>query len=217
MEVNSAEKKVSLNQQINDIISNDQGRTYVTAIATIALVTLMIIFAIIPSYTSIQEKMALNEEKKVYLAALDQKQSNIFSLVEQRDILDPQVKLMNIYFKDQLNTELMVSNISKLSEERKCRFNNLSFNKVAKSKNVMEINPSVYALGFTVSVNCKISEIQAFFDSINNFPIPLYITNVSYSNKKDANSSGSILYYDRFNFAVTGEMFYWNTTPPTIN
>jgi hypothetical protein len=177
----------------------------------------MIIFAIIPSYTSIQEKMALNEEKKVYLDALDQKQSNIFSLVEQRDTFDPQIKLMNIYFKDQLNTELMVANFSKISEERKCKFNSLSFNKVIKSKNVLEINSNVYAVGFTLSVNCKITELPAFFKSINNFPIPLYLTNITYSNKKDANSSSSILYYDRFNFAITGEMFFWNTTPTVIN
>jgi hypothetical protein len=217
MEVNSLDKKVSLNQQINDIISNDQGRTYVTLIATIILVTLMIIFAIIPSYTSIQEKMVLNEEKKVYLTALDLKQTSIFSLVEQKEALDPQIKLMNIYFKNQLNTELLVSNISKIADERKCKYNSLNFNKVIRSKNILEVNSNVYALGFTLSINCKITELPAFFDSINNFPIPLYITNITYSNKKDANTSTSSIYYDRFNFSITGEMFYWNTTPTIIN
>jgi hypothetical protein len=210
------EQSKSLNDRINEILSTTQGKTYTTVIATVVVVMLMAIFAIVPAYVSITDQIALNEDKTKYLADLSLKQSTINDLVLMSDKYENELKLLDIYFKDKINSEFLVASFSKIAEDHRCRTTSVSFGDPFKTKAIKELSINVNAVPFNLVISCNIKEMEGLFAQINDFPVPLNITGIIYTNKKEAGSvANSAVFYDRFNMTITGEYYYW--VPPSTS
>lgn len=212
MEVSSPNKKLSLNERINQIWSTTQGKTYTTAIATIVVVVLMAMFAIVPAYTSITDQLALNEQKTKYLADLSTKQQALNKLIMQRDEYSVPITLLGIYLREKMNNELLIASFSKIADDNKCKLSSVSFSEADISKNITNVNVNVRAVPFSVTISCKVGDIKTVYAEMMNFPVPLNITNLSYSNKKEVGGGGtSNLFYDRFVVTINGEYYFWQS------
>jgi len=64
MQIKNNNKDITVNERVSRIWSTEQGKTYTTVIATIVVVVLMVVFAVVPSYMSITNQLALNDQKQ---------------------------------------------------------------------------------------------------------------------------------------------------------
>jgi len=211
MDATKTLKKQSLNQRINAILSTIQGKTYTMAIATIVVILLMIVLAIVPAYTSLTDQMALNTLKEKYLVDMDTKQNILNTLFEVRDSNQTSLTLLDTYLKDKINNEYFVASFYQVAEDLNCEFKGASFSAPAVSKNIKNLNANVIGIKFSASFICKISGVKPLYARIANFPILVYIDAINYSNKKDAGGSGTNNFInDNLAVSISGEYFYWN-------
>jgi len=212
------DRKLSLTARINKILSTTQGRTYTTVAATILIVVLMAVFAIIPAYISITDQVAANQAKTEYIAKLIEKEQAITSLVKQRDRYTEAIKLLDLFLGEKVNNEYMIANVNKIAEDHNCTVTTFSFDKPQTSKNIKTLPMMVSSVGMSFTVNCKIEDIKGFYQQINDFPTPIYIITVNYTNKTDSKSL--IAFGDsinsRFNIQIATEYYFWNVPSTTI-
>jgi len=231
MEPSNTAKKLGLNDRINKILATTQGKTYATAIATIFIVLLMVLFAVVPAYRSITDQIALNEKKSQYVDDVVEKQKALGLLVSQRNEQDVAITLLDIYLGNKINNELLVAAFSSLTDaeifsDTTCVLESISFEEPKVTKNLEVIDPNHKAVGFTVTFkNCtidyekEIDNVKDMYLRILNFPVPVYISAVSYT-KIDGQSSGVFgrLLYNKFDVIISGEYYFWpTTTTSTIN
>lgn len=215
MQIEDKTKKLSLNERINKIWATTQGKTYTTAIATIVVVALMIVFAVVPAYVSITDQISLNEAKTTYVGDLKTKQQNLNTLITQQQNNTVSLRLLDIYLRDRINNELLVASFSQIALEKNinCKFDSASFTEPAVSKKIKLLNANVKAVGFSAKFICKFGVIKDLYDRILNLPVPMNIDNISYSNNKALGGGGNSAYFfDKFAVTYDGEYYYWAGT-----
>lgn len=225
MDPSSTTKKLGLNDRINQIWATTQGKTYTTAVATVAIVVVMVVFAVVPAYTSITDQIALNDKKGLYLEDVVDKQKALNTLVSQRNEQNTAITLLDLYVGSKINNELLVASFSSLTNtelfpDTTCTLGAASFSDPAVTKNFTTMNPNIKAIGFSVTFkNCKIDyehdidNVRDMYSRILNLPIPIYVTSINYTNKTEQSSGvfGKLL-YNKFTLIITGEYYYWPKT-----
>lgn len=197
--------------------STDQNRTYTTAVATIIVVILMIVFAIVPAYSSITSEIKTNQDKTKYLSDLSTKVTNLNNLIDETNNEGLAIDLMNTYLSTKSNNELIIANFSQIASANNCILNNISFQnpQIVNSLKIQVSNIS--AVPFTLSFSCPYNSLEVVYSAINKFPVPILITSISYTNDKSLGGGGSVNFTtDKFAFGLSGEYYFTNvgsTTP----
>ena len=201
------------NRKLNAIINSSKGGTFTTGFMTLIVVTAMIVFALLPAYTSITDKIANNELKQKYLD----------ELITKRDVMDQLLleyesnqELITEFEKNTFirnNNELIVANIDSVATNSNTKLQSASFDKVEASKKDELANYSQFITQtFNFKFKGKAIDLLGTLRKLESFPIPMEFENISFSFKKDKQVSENVeVFRDEplISMNMTGRFYFW--------
>lgn len=204
------------NRRLNEILHSSKGSTFTTGLLTLLVVAAMILFAIVPAYSSISDKLANNELKQTYLDELIQKKSNMDQLLVEYDEKSELIKLFEETTFTRNNNELLLANFNDAAIANNITILNVSFDKVeAPEKEALTGFPNLLSQNFSYTTKAKPQDQLALIKYLEKFPIPNDFESVSFNFETDT-ALGEIdteLAYNgdsEIEMNLTGRYYFWD-------
>lgn len=204
----------SNNRRLNSVLHSSKGGTYATGTLTLFVVVAMILFAILPAFNSINEKLASNKQKQQYLSDLTAKRTTMDSLLEEFQSREELIKTFEETTLTRNNNEFIVANFESLAKSNGISINNASFDKMVPiTKPTLSVFPLLQAQAVSLTFNGKLSGLQSMLKSIEKFPVPFEFSSINYNLKPEtgiADSSLTINDNPDLTLSLNGVYYFWN-------
>lgn len=178
-------QKKSSTQQLKEYFETRQGKTYLISAITLITVAVMLVFAIIPAITSITDKIAQNEERREYLNALDLKEQNIKSLLNESEANVELIQDLQEALPSEEKDEYVLANLGAMSETTGSKIISADFAESTSGQFGLA-RPELAKIKerpFTISVQGDLSNLSQFIKSIEEFPMIIVVQDLSYSDQ----------------------------------
>lgn len=202
------------NRKLNAIISSSKGGAFATGLLTLVVVTAMILFALLPAYTSITDKIANNELKQKYLEELIAKRNVMDQLLLEYEQNKDLIYDFETTTFTRNNNELIVANIDNIATTSNTKLQEVNFDKVEASKK--EELASYYQFttqAFNFGFKGKSNDLLETLRRLEAFPIPMEFENISFKLKKETQSLEEATNFSAeadIDMSILGRFYFWN-------
>jgi hypothetical protein len=202
------------NRRLNAILHSSKGATYTTGLLTLLVVTVMIAFAIVPSYTSITDKISNNELKQVYLDELIAKRDAMDTLLAEYDSNEELINIFETTTYTRNNNELLVANIDNIATGNGISLISTSFDKVkGPTRDDLAVYPELLTQNFNLTFKGTPPFLLETLREFESFPIPIEFNNIIFSLKDDNNAieAGDVVYSidTDLTMNLSGVFYFW--------
>lgn len=198
------------NRQLAKIIATTQGKTYTTLFVTVAIAILLFVFAIVPAYLSITNKLQENKAKEKYIKDIETNLAILQDLSDQEAEFSDQINLLNELYPLQSNDELIASNLEAMAKKYSCSITNISFADLLTITDFTSATnqfPNLVRANISIVVSGNLENLQFFISHIERFPITITINSVTYSKIKNAEESADQI--NNYSMTIDAQYFYW--------
>ncbi len=171
-----------------------ERKTYTVALATVAVVIIMIFFAIRPAVVSIFDRLSENKEKRRVITQLDTKYESLLSLNKMESDRADTLGLLDVSMPLGRMEEFVVANVMLMLQENNLRFQSISISESDKTPGVktrLEY-PKHKSITTNLTVTGQRSNIVQLVKDLEDFPRIIHITRVTVvPNLEDGDVSGT--------------------------
>jgi hypothetical protein len=202
------------NNKLIQILTTRKGAGMSVAGATIVMIVIMLVFAIMPAYSSITDQLKNNEAKVVYLTELKNKQTTMEELSEEYSLNENLINKYNRYMNSDYNTEVVLANLNQIGINHNSVLATAAF-----ADAVSPVDPGLleYLNLLEVPLNLSyvgtIPNLSQVLSDIEKYPVPINISAISFSHFKGTDGSmdaDELISIDpRFTLQITASYFIW--------
>lgn len=207
-------KTTSSSSQIQKILDTTQGKTYTVILVTAVVIVLMVTFAIAPAYLSITDQFKENEEKRVYIAALDDKQEVLNTLAQQELDYTDQIQILEDLYPNQSDDEFVLANLDAMALHNRCRLMNVTYSR--DIKNLPESGLAEFTglarAPIHVELQGELADLQLFLTQLEQFPVSITINSLTYGLTPRNNSQEQLDEPLPYTLSIEAEYFYWSSS-----
>ena len=202
------------NNKLIQILTTRRGAGMSVAGATIVMIVIMLVFAIMPAYSSITDQLKNNEAKVVYLTELKNKQATMEQLSEEYTLNENLINKYNRYMNSDYNTEVFLANLNQIGINHNSVLVSVAFADAVSPEdpglleylNLLEVPLNLTYVGTIPNLTQVLSDIEKY-------PVPINISSISYTHFNGTDGSideDELISIDpRFNLQITASYFIW--------
>ncbi|MBN1331559.1 type 4a pilus biogenesis protein PilO [Candidatus Dojkabacteria bacterium] len=155
------------NPQFKKLTATPESRTYTVAVVTIVVIVLLVFFAIRPSIASVFDRLNENEDKREFIAKMEQKQANLVSLTNKETQQAAQLELLDDAFPESRREDEMINVLTALVKSNRLELTSIDMASPEEKPNIdtdLDVNTKHSII--TLVVNGERSNIWNLVDDL---------------------------------------------------
>lgn len=185
---------------------------------TIIMVVIMLVFAILPAYSSITDQLKNNEAKTVYLNELQLKKETMDNLNNEFNSNQKTINKYDTYINSDSNSDVLLANFNAMAIKYNTTLVTYSIvgKKISEDPTLTEFS-GLLESNITLGLIGTLPNLSLFLSYLESYPIPINISDIAYShyippNKEDTDKEELISQNPEFLLSINANYYLWEQT-----
>lgn len=206
------------NNKLVQILTTRKGAGMSVAGVTIIMVVIMLVFAILPAYSSITDQLKNNEAKTVYLNELQLKKETMDNLNNEFNSNQKTINKYDTYINSDSNSDVLLANFNAMAIKYNTTLVTYSIvgKKISEDPTLTEFS-GLLESNITLGLIGTLPNLSLFLSYLESYPIPINISDIAYShyippNKEDTDKEELISQNPEFLLSINANYYLWEQT-----